>query len=804
MWGGIVKNTFYFSIICSITVSFCICSFSYIFATASEQVLTESAPVLTPPINVELTKQATTFTQPEQLPISEDLLLRPIFKVFYAAVKNIKDLNYYTAKGIALPLPGTNQEVVFNWGFKGSGNIFTPFTTIKAQIRPALLQVLQQDNPSAFKGVGYVLLQNELFKYTKNTSLIKWLTQASLNPVALFGLKLILLIKTTLEMPQTNNMYAELLRLLFRLNLSENFHMLNKQQSLSSFIPTELKHAAEIQVPGCMEFIDELWEQFTSTTPMQHGTKCYSITCFAFRDKNFAEKIEQRLAKYNSTRFINDTTQLINLNNHQVVNFHDFARFPQSQNLVGFLYTTHLEHKNLPTDIRKTIEATTNFPMIKLVSTETGDLWLCKVSDKLGTIDTIKAIILSLARTLHDYVALKKELLTRQDAEALAYRKHWEVQEHAAEIIQNFLETEDGAISLARLSQEITTIMQPEQAQSTAMQQVITQKDELSSKLQNLEKQRDALTADIDVWEIVKKDKKGKDLTTIQTRIHNLKKQRDEILVSIKQTQNELTKLTVVTTPIAQLEQDQKNLNALMALLAQQQNQGLPVSEQLITTITNLQNKIKLATTNKTQQIDLDQRLEKRTKVAQAFMTEAAILEKQLNEKNTTIQQIDNEEQRIIQELLAGQLQEGYKTYIQRLQQEAQHITDQNEKVNKLKNYKKALLVVGTTLATQEQQQKIQELENQVGYLFTATQEENFIETLKGTHPEFKEFLTDLQSGQEVFKNIRVTLIEMLTNVLNNSEHVQNNIILYQYLIRTFVPELFPLLAPLAYNIVEI
>jgi hypothetical protein len=761
-------------------------SVSFFFASAGEQDgMASSGEMLSNPV------------------VIHDSMSNPLFRILYMAIKNIKSLNYYTARGVVIPLLGTNQEIFFNWGFKASGNLFMPLATVRASVRTNFAQSLLQEKRMAPKDIGYAILQNELFKYTKNTSLVKWLVQANLNPTMLFALKLALLIKTTVSgvRPAGSSIYIEIMRLIFRLNLSEEFNILDKQQPLSSIIPLDIKNAAESQIPGCMEFIDEVWGQLTLSMPQMHVTKYYTINGFVFRDKAFFEKLEKALVNYKGARFVNDVTQLINLRAHQVVNFNDFNTYSTSKELVGFLCAMHMENKHLPDAIKKNIAENTTLPLCNFLITNDNEQWLYNVSDKLDTIGTLKAVILTFTRALHDYIILKKEFLNGQDSCDSSYRKQWEASERTSEIIQAFLETDDGMRSFDRLSQEIAKLKE----QNNGLAQRFLGKDklkkELTQDLQRFEKQRDALFSDIERREILKNANTGEELVRVQAATERIKKQYDEICALVKQTQDKLERLNSEMTSSELLEQDKKNLEALLALLIGQQDQGQTPSGQLLTTIAGLQNKIKVATSGQASKMDIENRLKNRLQYATVFTIEASIMEKQLNEKKAVIQAISSEEQRTIQELLFGQQQEGYIAYIQRLQEEAQKIITQNQQASDLKRYKKALNVVDITLMTKEQQQIIKDLEDSVGYLFTAAQEENFLETIGGTKRELREFIADLKTGPESFKKIKTTLIDSISNILNSSEHIQNNIILYQYLIGAFIPELFPMLSPIVDNI---
>ncbi len=766
-----------------------LCLSSFAYAQMSGQVL--PAMVQTPADNTH-TQHTTSAAK------SNASLLDLPYVAIFSAIKNIKGLNYYTAKGITFEIPGTKQEVALDWGFKGSGNIFTPLPTIQTQIRQITSKKASPEKQQILQDLIYIAIQNKALHTIKDAPILQWVTQASKNPLALVGLKLALLIKTSLEDTSRshNNMYAEIMRLLFRLNLSVENGLLDKECPLSSMIPEDLKLAAEIQIPGCMEFINELWVQITSTAPIAQNTKYYTISCFAFHDKEFAEQVEQWVNKYKGQQLISCLTQLVNQNGRQVVSFENFTVFPEAQELVGLVSTSRLDNANLPKCVQTAINSATQFPMAKLIAAENGEYWLCTASDKLEAIDTAKAIILSFARTLHDYIALKKELFTSQTPEGRAYRKQWEEDELKRETIQNFLETEEGMASFARLSQEINEIMQPVKSQK----QIQIRKEECFQAIQSLEKQRDALTSEIELREILKKSCKGKELATIQARLQVMKNQLEVIDGSITEKQKQLASLEIAATPAVAIEKDKETLARLEKQLAAKQNKGEVPSEKLVSAIQKLQEKINSAAA-KPQVIDTDQRLEKRAQVAKAITKEAIILEKQLFGKNEKIQQIADENERTAEEFDFDSIKEGYTTYIQHLKKEALRIIDQNQKANDLKRYKKAAASVGIATLTKERQETIKALEEQVGQLLTTAKEENFIQSIQGTRSELNDFIADLQGNNEAFKNIKETLIETLANSLKNSEHIQNNITLYQHIINTFIPSLFPMLSPLTQHL---
>ncbi len=717
----------------------------------------------------------------------------PLFKALCDSLINAKSLNYYTTEHITLPIPGTNQMVVLNWGFKGSGNIFTPFPTITTQLLTTQNsnQLLQSENPSKLEALrdlgialGVMALKDQADEYTKTV----------LTPVTLFGLKVVLLVKSTIENPQSrNDLPAELIRLLVRLSLSSDLQMLDAKKPLSSFISTDLKTAAESKIPGCIDFIDELWKQFTSATTPEVTSR--TITCFTFRDKDFADKVLQKVNKYDGSALVDYVSTLINTpgNKHEVVDLPKFTQYSKSRELVGHVHTTQIENSNLPVSVKLAVKSTSIVPMTTLVDAGNGEQWLCYVSNKLTPTDAIKALTLSFARTLHDYVALKKDLFTSQTPEAIAYRKQWQEEELKLESIRAFLASEEGKASFATISQAVTSVMQPEKAQLVAAQDVKLSKENKLRDIQALEMQRNKLTSMISVNEKINQDCK------------KLRKQLEPILAEIKQMQAELADFTIEVTPAEKQEQDKKDLAKLEERLRELQERGQEPSEKLLTAITTLRSNVKKVVIEPKQtSIDIEQRLAKREMVATIFTTEAANVEKQLTKKRDAIQQISDENQRTTQELLFGKTQEKYEQYIQCLRQEAQRIIATNKMAKKLKLYKKSL-ADGIKFADigKEKQEEIQSFETQVGYLFTAAQDENFLQRINGPHLKFGELLIISPADQEMFNNMEAKFMQTLGGILKNAEGLEENAQAYGQTIARLTSILFPSLLPLVNNVMQ-
>lgn len=639
--------------------------------------------------NVEQLASQFSFAAPTQGPSFAGTLIGQLIKFpqITSLWGSFKNLDYYADNELILQLPGTNQEAALTWGFKGSGNLFTALPSITINRRMITKSSTNQDfsKLELCKQFAVAALQDKLNQNAEKlpTFVKLLLTEEELKPGMLFGLKFIMLLKTTAEKPQyRDKFYAELMCLLYRLNLSDKFHI----DKISSLLPEELTMLS----PDLMNFVDELWIHLTSTTPLTVTPNEYST--------------------------------------------------------------------------------------------------------KLGTNETIKAILLTFTRTLHDYMALKKEMLKNNKE----YREQCEEQERKDNLIQDFITTDEGKESLLRLSQKITPI-----SKALSMRQAIDKKNKLTTILNAKIKEQSKITNDLDIWENLKGIKKGNELKKVHANIHKFTTQKTALALEIDQEKAALAQLDeeiakIEQSPELQLEQDKKNLNQLLVRANNLRNQGQTIPEQLATTITALKSKIEQATTNtQPQTIDFAARLAKREKAAKIFIDEATIMEQQLSEKQKAIQNITDKEQQVIEELLFDA--HGYTTYINNLKQNAKRILDINDKANKLKASEKAL-AAGLVPKTSDILQKIQALKEQVGNAFTGMQEEDFMAKLVRSHSNFDELYTNL-STNEAFKSIKENLNTALTNIYKNSEHIQKNKSVYQTMITNFIPEFFPMLTPFANSV---
>ncbi len=155
-----------------------------------------------------------------------------VVKIIKDFMHSFSDLDYATSKELIIALPGTGHELSYNWGFVGSGDLFSPLPIIRGQIRPIQSFVASADSATPFIDLGKVVAQNELIKKSKQLPLVKWLSESELSPIKLLVVKTILLVKNSATLG-VNALKGELFRLLFRLSLVEDIVLFDLSKPLS-------------------------------------------------------------------------------------------------------------------------------------------------------------------------------------------------------------------------------------------------------------------------------------------------------------------------------------------------------------------------------------------------------------------------------------------------------------------------------------------------------------------------------------------------------------------------------------------
>jgi len=240
------------------------------------------------PISCDQQQKVPGFTGSDDLNGSKGMDLGDFFDNFRQVLGDVSSLNYFESFSMIFKVPGLEQQLVYDWGFGGSGNLFIPLPTVDAKIDsigPFKFGINLNEN--VFMGFGKVLLQDEILKRSKNLSFFKWLTLAKLTPIKLFVLKSILLLKETYQTGDVAMMKREIIRLLFRLSLVDDLKVIDKDKKFSSHYPSSIATVFEIVAPGMMDLIDEVWFFIIGNHEynLTDFTNYLTVQGFAFQDK---------------------------------------------------------------------------------------------------------------------------------------------------------------------------------------------------------------------------------------------------------------------------------------------------------------------------------------------------------------------------------------------------------------------------------------------------------------------------------------------------------------------------------------
>src|SRR3990172_3758978 len=172
------------------------------------------------------------------------------------ALDAINELDYFSAKDAVITIPTLNQELVINWGFAGSGDLFTALPMAKSLLRST--KIAQHGNePFNIADLGALLAQDAITNKTKNLEMLSWLIDAEFGAFKVLCFKLFLLAndyrQDKIDAQTINN---ELLRLLVRLSLSSSDNVEDASKPLSQRLPRFIK---ELIQPEVLSLLDTTW-----------------------------------------------------------------------------------------------------------------------------------------------------------------------------------------------------------------------------------------------------------------------------------------------------------------------------------------------------------------------------------------------------------------------------------------------------------------------------------------------------------------------------------------------------------------
>lgn len=745
-------------------------------------------------------------------------------ETLYTLIKKTASLNYQTSKELIFPIPETNQEIVFKWGFGASGDMYTPLPGITTTIQPAQHTYDYVDTTTTFfTGLGKAILENELTKTQKKIALEQWLTE-KLTPYMLFSIKFMLLMKEALVQSRENvtgalqYVYPEIFRLLFRLSLTKiTDSESTTQTTISAYIPETIAQLVNSFSPEILRFVDDVWGGLQGKTQNLETTHRQTIVCYVFKSEPLARNIFQAFQKAgtDSKQIADALFSFKTQYSGQVMNFKDFRKLhdPNEQprttilanNMVGHKELTNStdisQDEELPTEVKASIATATSTSTIMLTPTSTQEFWLTIIIEEAEMVNTYRKIVMSFVQAFRTYVTLKKEYLTSHQEEARTYNQKTEKRNTENATLQSFLKSSEGKQAFGKLKKSLATI-QKTSSEADVAKELLNRQKQLLSEITALEKELSTHQSALDEWKMFKKNTENQDTRTTDSHMDITEKNMQKILARIKQKQKELQELelSIKTDPgydkALQEETDRKNLARLQALQKEQENNGQEISLELINAIELLKNKLETAQNSPQQTVSFVSRLAKRQQIANLLKAECTLMKQQLDEKRKAIQSIQNPETRIIEELLFNQQALGYEIYIARMLTEATRLLEENQKAELLNNYKKALKKVSFSALTPQDQTTIQTLEAEIGYLFTSSDDENVLDKILGKNDDLREFMADINDNQSSFYQINIQLMQKIATIIKHSSHIQNNLVLYRYLVQkfqTFFPDLLPI-----------
>ncbi len=698
-----------------------------------------------------------------------------VSQVFERIVKDVQYLDFDLSSKFSIQVPGIDQEIVYDWGFAGSGDLFSPLVSIKPELRTASGSKNSQDN--FMLELGKAVAQDHAQQIGQNIPVLDKLLKMELTPRILFSLKTVLLLKK-FNSVGIEKIQADFLRLFIRLAQSEDFKVLGENATLSSYLPSWATGAIEKTSPSLMIFANEIFDVFAgggSINEFDKNNKIVSVCGFVFSDKKKANEVFEKIKNIKNINFISEMNKAIEKVELQQESDDIFNAFKNMENskLVGFKDFGSVQGSNFKECLKKEALKISTFPSVLKV--EDGDeSWILYVTDKFGVTQTLRLLISSLMQTFTDYKLARSNYFKENATQDVKLRKLLDEQQRKIAKIDKFLQTQGGKASQQRLEKALKKINE-EFAVNREVSELQAKLNELEGKekeYENLIYESSMLNnqGEQEIKNILKlvneKEKIQEQKNFLISKIEIAKKQGDA-----KPQKDELQKV------LADLK-DLENLNAQMKIEGQ-------ADPELQDAISDLKAKVEQFKGRDDTGLSLQDRLQKREKIAQAYETESELLKGELNNKMKVIELIADSSEKRIEKFKFVIANEQYELRIKSLDQEAQKIRGENEKVTEL------ISLQNVSLDTEEQQ-RVKELEVEVGYIVTGKQCVSSVMTYLQKNKEMNEFMQLVNSEISEYQGIKEVLIKRLEFLAANSDYIRNNRAALNLLIKKIFPE-FPI-----------
>ncbi|MFA5306897.1 MAG: hypothetical protein WC365_05610, partial [Candidatus Babeliales bacterium] len=642
-------------------------------------------------------------------------------------VDSISGLNYYTSREIVVPVPHINQEIVINWGFSGSEDIFSPLPHIPVQLRPLSTEPGSASSNFSIKDLGAALAQDALSEQLKQVPFLTWITQTQLTPLKLFYLKLFLLVQTYHHRYVINPLFlgSEIIRLLIKLSLAEMPG--TDARPLSQQMPSSIRNAINQMMPHVIELIDILWRGLTDkklTLKQAHISKLNPRAVYAvsMQREEDAENYLKSLQKQQKPQ--------------DFITSNGITRFTS----MGLAQAS----SQIPQELNEAAQKLTTFPQFIKASAQNRH-WVALVTDQLDISDSTQIIALTMARTIAEYATLHTAYLKNNPEAA---RKHHE--QCAADTkrqlkLQAFLQSKIGKESLARIEQELNQI---EQEISGSANQQIIQKLEAQLQAHNARKQ-ELLTASVqaknqcDIYQNALNNlEPGHDGTIVRQRYERA---HQEYMAR----QQELAQLETLRTNTITEIQSAGGINPeitaeivqLRAMADEFQESGETIPSALTEKIAKLEAH-KEALKPSSEKIDAQR--------ANVYKQELVVLKNKLTEEHDLIEVLPAEQQKLAR-MRYELIQQQYEIYC----------ADIQRKISLIEN----------TASNKDS-------------IITTMQELGF--AISGT--EFQEMLRDFNEENKLYTPLKQQLFDTLEFIAHRSAHIHKFSRSFRYLIARYLP----------------
>lgn len=739
-------------------------------------------------------------------------------------MQNFSELDYATSKQLVIALPATGYELVYHWGFIGSGDLFSPLPQVKAQFRLAQTVGIPADSANALADLGKVMVQNELFKKSKQVPLVKWLSDSEISPIKLLIVKTILLIKSNAALG-TEFIKYELFRLLFRLSLVDDITLFDESKALTSFIPETIKLALDEMSPEIAKTIDEVWATVTSSRNLvsdMHGHNGLScITAYIFNDASLAKSCYESMLSQPHYDICQALEQSICKTGLSLLTYEDLISLSlltaphqalnPSLKLVGKkefgLVNLESSSSVLPAAVlaRLKQEASSleeKYLMAFTVTDVDGRTWIVCKGGRLDAVQTAKIFAAALIMTFKDYVKARKAVMASSSQQAIAYRAALQARELERVKKMNFLSSEYGKTSAIRLEQALAALEAQGNEQMNAY--ALQQQEALEIELIALKAQFKKKKEDLARLKAAAQRAQGDALRIANITVANAQKACQDLeqkMVAVQQARDAAYNISQVNNAeldatVAQKRADYVgHISSLRALLRKDQTLDVAQQQEIQKCIAQLEQSMQqLSTKDQSAQASehLEKVLFKRSQAAQIYTNEERAMRDELDLLNAGLFKIADPALRMAKTIEFSSLKKEFELYIDSLQQEAVKIKDENKKLVELEASKRAIAGSKADKVDQQVLERIQALEYEVGYLLH-TGAASWLRGLLHASTDVKAFMDDLQAGSlEEFKQVKERFFSKLKFIAQHSDHVAENLLLYRYLVGLVLPEFLP------------